>query len=103
MSYEDNLIDTTANIITYSVGYGIFRTYILPILILIILIVIAIYLYSINKKLKELIYNQLDKDNTNETTTNDDSENNFTYKPKKVPTIIIFTIAITVIFILLLM
>ena len=47
MSYEDNLIDTTANIITYSVGYGIFRTYILPILILIILIVIAIYLYSI--------------------------------------------------------
>lgn len=103
MSYKDNLIDTTTNIITYSVGYGIFRTYILPILILIILIVIAIYLYSINKKLKELIYNQLDKDNTNETTTNDDSKNIFLYKPKKVPAIIIFTIAITVIFILLLM
>ena len=49
--FDSGTIDNVSNIIAYNYYYGLFLTYVFPILLIILLIFIIGYLSSINKKL----------------------------------------------------
>ena len=49
--FDSGTIDNVSNIVTYNYFYGLFLTYVFPILLIILLIFIICYLSSINKKI----------------------------------------------------
>lgn len=49
--FDYDTVENVSNIITYNYYYGLFLTYVFPILLIILLIFIIGYLSSINKKL----------------------------------------------------
>ena len=49
---DNNASETISNIVTYNSYYGLFLTYVFPILLLVLVVFVIGYLASINKKLK---------------------------------------------------
>ena len=49
---DNNTAETISNIVTYNSYYGLFLTYVFPILLLVLIVFAIGYLASINKKLK---------------------------------------------------
>ena len=49
--FDSGTIDNVSNIVTYNYYYGLFLTYVFPILLIILLIFIICYLSIINKKI----------------------------------------------------
>ena len=49
--FKYDTVENISNIVTYNYYYGLFLTYVFPILLIILLIFIIVYLSSINKKL----------------------------------------------------
>lgn len=49
---NNSTIETVSNIITYNSYYGLFLTYVFPILLLVLIVLMIGYLASINRKLK---------------------------------------------------
>lgn len=49
---DNNTAETISNIVTYNSYYGLFLTYVFPILLLVLVVFVIGYLASINKKLK---------------------------------------------------
>ena len=86
---DNNASETISNIVTYNSYYGLFLTYVFPILLLVLVVFVIGYLASINKKLKYVF----DEENSEtEYVYKDDQEpsNNKTlYDATIVPAIII--------------
>ena len=86
---NNSTIETVSNIITYNSYYGLFLTYVFPILLLVLIVFAIGYLASINKK---LIYVFDEENSETEYVYKDDQEpsNNKTlYDATIVPAIII--------------
>ncbi len=86
---NNSTIETVSNIITYNSYYGLFLTYVFPILLLVLIVLMIGYLASINRKLK-YVFNE--ENSETEYVYKDDQEpsNNKTlYDATIVPAIII--------------
>ena len=86
---NNSTIETVSNIITYNSYYGLFLTYVFPILLLVLIVLMIGYLASINRKLK-YVFNE--ENSETEYVYKDDQEpsNNKTlYDATIVPVIII--------------
>lgn len=49
---DNNASETISNIVTYNSYYGLFLTYVFPILLLVLVVFVIGYLASINKKIE---------------------------------------------------
>ena len=49
---DNSTVEAISNVITYNSYYGLFLTYVFPILLLVLVVFVIGYLASINKKLK---------------------------------------------------
>ena len=52
---DSNTVDNVSNLITYNTYYGLFITYVFPILLILLICLVVGYLASINSKLKKLL------------------------------------------------
>lgn len=96
---DNSTVETVSNIITYNSYYGLFLTYVFPILLLVLIVFIIGYLASINRKLK-YVFNEekseteyIDEDNQEQV------NNKILYDATIVPAIIISVLGIFLILI----
>ena len=86
---NNSTIETVSNIITYNSYYGLFLTYVFPILLLVLIVLMIGYLASINRKLK-YVFNEENSETEYIDEDNQEPSNNKTlYDATIVPAIII--------------
>lgn len=86
---NNSTIETVSNIITYNSYYGLFLTYVFPILLLVLIVLMIGYLASINRKLK-YVFNEENSETEYVYKDNQEQANNKTlYDATIVPAIII--------------
>lgn len=96
---DNSTAETISNIITYNSYYGLFLTYVFPMLLLVLIVFVIGYLASINKKLKYVFDEEnseteyIDEDNQEQT------NNKTLYDATIVPTIIILVLGVFLILI----
>ena len=97
--------NSISNFISYNAHYGLFLTYVFPILLLILICLVIGYLVSINRKLKEMfiIENNDDKISyvENEFVKEEQSNNKTLYDTTIIPAIIISVLVVFLTFIVL--
>ena len=91
---DNSTVEAISNVITYNSYYGLFLTYVFPILLLVLVVFVIGYLASINKKLKYVFDEEnseteyIDEDNQEQT------NNKTLYDATIVPAVIISVLGI---------
>ena len=91
---DNSTVEAISNIITYNSYYGLFLTYVFPILLLVLIVFTIGYLASINKKLKYVFDEEnseteyIDEDNQEQT------NNKTLYDTTIIPAVIISVLGI---------
>ena len=91
---DNSTVEAISNILTYNSYYGLFLTYVFPMLLLVLIVFVIGYLASINKKLKYVFDEEnseteyIDEDNQEQT------NNKTLYDATIVPAVIISVLGI---------
>ncbi len=93
---DNSTVEAISNVITYNSYYGLFLTYVFPILLLVLIVFAIGYLASINKKLKYVF----DEENSETEYIEKEQTNNKTlYDATIIPAIIISVLVVFLTFI----
>lgn len=100
---DNNASETISNIVTYNSYYGLFLTYVFPILLLVLIVFAIGYLASINKKLNNLYSKTSENKNIETLDTIENNNNKTLYEATVIPAVIIsgliiFLVVIALIF-----
>ncbi len=86
---DNSTVEAISNIITYNSYYGLFLTYVFPILLLVLIVFVIGYLASINRKLK-YVFNEEESETEYIDENNQEQTNNKTlYDATIVPAVIV--------------
>ena len=86
---DNNASETISNIVTYNSYYGLFLTYVFPILLLVLVVFVIGYLASINRKLKYVFDEENSETEYIDEDNQEPSNNKTLYDATIVPAIII--------------
>ena len=91
---DNNTAETISNIVTYNSYYGLFLTYVFPILLLVLVVFVIGYLASINRKLKYVFNEEKSKTESIDKNNQEQTNNKTLYDATIVPTIIISVLCV---------
>lgn len=86
---DNNTAETISNIVTYNSYYGLFLTYVFPILLLVLLVFAIGYLASINRKLKYIFNEEESKTEYIDENNQEQTNNKTLYDATIVPAVIV--------------
>ena len=86
---DNNTAETISNIVTYNSYYGLFLTYVFPILLLVLVVFVIGYLASINRKLKYVFNGEKSKTEYIDKNNQEQTNNKTLYDATIVPAVIV--------------
>ena len=86
---DNNTAETISNIVTYNSYYGLFLTYVFPILLLVLVVFVIGYLASIKRKLKYVFNEEKSKTEYIDKNNQEQTNNKTLYDATIVPAVIV--------------